>query len=115
MERRGVPLRAASDGLPTLADSGYEGAGILTPVRQPADGRPLAPDTRTRNALLRASPALNLLDRAAPELRGVARAGQTSLLMITGGLRPGARRTVRLTTSSTARRPAVLPETLGVR
>lgn len=61
------------------------------------------------------SPALNLLDRAAPELRSVARAGQTSLLMITGGLRPGARRTVRLTTSSTARRPAVLPETLGVR
>ncbi|MER6171612.1 transposase family protein [Streptosporangium sp. NPDC001681] len=50
----GALYKTAADGLPTLADSGYDGAGIgtLTPVRQPADGRPL--DTRTRNAPLRA-------------------------------------------------------------
>ncbi|GAA2915746.1 hypothetical protein GCM10010517_81770 [Streptosporangium fragile] len=47
-------MKAAADGLPTLADSGYDGAGIgiLTPVRQPSDSQPL--DTRTRNVLLRA-------------------------------------------------------------
>jgi hypothetical protein len=41
--------------LPTLADSGYEGAGqgIHTPVKQPADGRRLAIDNRTYNSLLR--------------------------------------------------------------
>ena len=41
--------------LPTLADSGYEGAGhgIHTPVKQPADGRQLAIDNRTYNTLLR--------------------------------------------------------------
>lgn len=41
--------------LPTLADSGYEGAGqgIHTPYEQPADGRRLAPDSRTCNAILR--------------------------------------------------------------
>jgi hypothetical protein len=41
--------------LPTLADSGYEGAGqgIYTPVKQPTDGRQLAPDNRTYNTLLR--------------------------------------------------------------
>jgi hypothetical protein len=41
--------------LPTLADSGYEGtgAGIHTPVKQPADGRRLAIDNRTYNRLLR--------------------------------------------------------------
>lgn len=54
----GALYKAAADGLPTLADSGYDGAGIgigiLTPVRQPADGRPLDLDTRTRNTLLRA-------------------------------------------------------------
>ena len=46
---------AAAAGLPTLADSGYDGAGIgiHIPVRHPADGRGLAIDTRTRNALLR--------------------------------------------------------------
>ncbi|WP_433243839.1 DUF6531 domain-containing protein [Streptosporangium sp. CA-135522] len=38
------------------ADSSYDGAGIglCIPVRQPADGRPLDIDTRTRNMLLRA-------------------------------------------------------------
>lgn len=46
---------AAAAGLPALADPGYEGAGIgiCIPVRQPADGRELDINTRTRNALLR--------------------------------------------------------------
>lgn len=41
--------------LTTLADNGYDGAGIgvFTPVKQPADGQTLDPDTRTYNALLR--------------------------------------------------------------
>lgn len=41
--------------LPTLADNGYDGAGIgvFTPVKQPADGRTLDADNRTYNALLR--------------------------------------------------------------
>ncbi len=41
--------------LPTLADSGYDGAGIgvLTPVKQPGNGRALDVDTRAYNALLR--------------------------------------------------------------
>jgi hypothetical protein len=48
--------KAATDGLPTLADSGYEGAGIgvFTPVKQPTDGQVLDIDTRTYNMLLRA-------------------------------------------------------------
>lgn len=50
-------LYAAASGLrlPALADSGYEGAGIgvHTPVKQPADGSELDPDTRTYNLLLR--------------------------------------------------------------
>jgi hypothetical protein len=47
--------RAAADGLPALADPGYEGAGIgiHIPVRQPAAGRDLDISTRTRNALQR--------------------------------------------------------------
>jgi hypothetical protein len=47
--------RAAATGLPTLADPGYDGAGIGVhiPVRQPADGRDLDINTRTRNALQR--------------------------------------------------------------
>lgn len=51
----GALYAAAADGLPTLADPGYEGAGIgvHTPVKQPADGRDLDVDTRTRNLLLR--------------------------------------------------------------
>jgi hypothetical protein len=46
---------AAATGLPTLADPGYDGAGIgiHIPVKQPADGRELDIDTRTRNALQR--------------------------------------------------------------
>jgi hypothetical protein len=47
--------RAAALGMPTLADLGYEGAGIgiLTPVKRPARNRELDIETRTRNALLR--------------------------------------------------------------
>jgi len=47
--------RAAALGMPTLADSGYEGAGIgvLTPVKKPAGNQDLDIGTRTRNALLR--------------------------------------------------------------
>jgi hypothetical protein len=47
--------RAAALGMLTLADSGYEGAGIgvLTPVKKPAGNQDLDIGTRTRNALLR--------------------------------------------------------------
>jgi hypothetical protein len=41
--------------LPTLADNGYDGAGIgvHTPVKQPAGNQVLDINTRTRNTLLR--------------------------------------------------------------
>jgi hypothetical protein len=47
--------RAAALGMPALADSGYQGAGIgiLTPVKKPAGNQELDIGTRTRNALLR--------------------------------------------------------------
>ena len=47
--------RAASLGMPALADPGYQGAGIgiKTPVKQPEDGRGLDLANRTRNALQR--------------------------------------------------------------
>jgi hypothetical protein len=47
--------RAAATGLPTLAGPGYDGAGlgIHIPVKQPADGRELDINTRTRNAIQR--------------------------------------------------------------
>jgi hypothetical protein len=47
--------RAAATGLPTLADPGYEGAGIgiLIPVKQPTGGRDLDINARTRNAIQR--------------------------------------------------------------
>jgi hypothetical protein len=47
--------RPAAADLPTLADPGYEGAGIgiLIPVKQPAGGRELDINTRTRNAIQR--------------------------------------------------------------
>lgn len=52
-----LPLlyRAAARGMPTLADGGYEGAGIgiLVPVKNPSRNQRLDPDTKTRNALLR--------------------------------------------------------------
>ena len=46
---------AAAAGLPTLADPGYDGAGIgiHIPVKQPPGGRDLDINTRTRNALQR--------------------------------------------------------------
>ena len=46
--------------LPTLADSGYDGAGqgIKTPVKQPADGQVLAPDNQAYNTLLRSTRCL---------------------------------------------------------
>jgi hypothetical protein len=45
--------RAAADGMPTLADPGYEdvGIGIQIPMQQPPDGRELDLDNRTRNTL----------------------------------------------------------------
>lgn len=46
---------AAAAGMPTLADGGYEGAGIgiHIPVKNPPGSQRLDPDTKTRNALLR--------------------------------------------------------------
>jgi hypothetical protein len=51
----GALYAAAARGLPTLADAGYEGAGIgvHSPVKQPANGRDLHIDNRTYNTLLR--------------------------------------------------------------
>ena len=47
--------RAAASGMPTLADGGYEGAGIgiHVPVKNPPGSQVLDPDTKTRNSLLR--------------------------------------------------------------
>jgi DDE superfamily endonuclease len=47
--------RAAAAGLPALADLGYDGAGIGVhiPVKQPAGGRELGINARTRNAIQR--------------------------------------------------------------
>src|SRR5262245_5786618 len=47
--------QAAAAGLAALADPGYDGAGIgiHIPVKQPADGRELDINTRTRNAIQR--------------------------------------------------------------
>ena len=41
--------------MPTLADGGYEGAGIgiHVPVKNPGGNQRLDPDTKTRNSLLR--------------------------------------------------------------
>lgn len=52
----GALYAAAARGLPTLADSGYEGAGIgiHTPIKQPEGNQILSPDNRTYNRLLRA-------------------------------------------------------------
>jgi len=51
---------AAQLDLPTLADSGYDGAGlgIKTPVKQPAGGQVLAPDNQTYNTLMRSTRCL---------------------------------------------------------
>jgi DDE superfamily endonuclease len=52
-----LPLlyRAAASGMPTLADGGYEGAGIgiHVPVKNPGGNQRLNPDTKTRNSLQR--------------------------------------------------------------
>jgi DDE superfamily endonuclease len=47
--------RAAALAMPTLADGGYEGAGIgiCVPVKNPGGNQRLDPDTKTRNSLLR--------------------------------------------------------------
>jgi hypothetical protein len=47
--------RAAALGMPTLADSGYEGAGIgiHVPVKSPGGSQELAPGNQARNSLLR--------------------------------------------------------------
>ncbi len=52
----GALYAAAAAGLPTLADSGYDGAGIgiHTPIKQPEGNQILSPDNRTYNRLLRA-------------------------------------------------------------
>lgn len=51
----GALYAAAARGLPTLADSGYEGAGrgVYTPVKKPSDGHPLHINNRAYNKLLR--------------------------------------------------------------
>jgi hypothetical protein len=56
----GARYAAAAQGLPTLADPGYDGAGIgiHVPFKQPTDGRRLGVDNRTDNMLLRAMRAL---------------------------------------------------------
>ncbi|GAA3572625.1 hypothetical protein GCM10022419_061920 [Nonomuraea rosea] len=52
----GALYAAAATGLPTLANSGYEGAGISihTPIKQPDGNQILSPDNRAYNRLLRA-------------------------------------------------------------
>ncbi|MFI5545546.1 transposase family protein [Streptomyces sp. NPDC051815] len=63
--------KAAADGLPTLADTGYIGAGIgiHVPVRRPKgqSERALDADTRTTNTLIRGLRALG--ERTAAELK----------------------------------------------
>jgi len=53
-------LRPFLDAMPALADLGYEGAGhgVHVPVKQPAGGKELDINTRTRNALLRSARCL---------------------------------------------------------
>lgn len=51
----GALYAAAAQGLVTIADGGYDGAGIgiLIPIKSPANGQTLSPDNRTYNQLLR--------------------------------------------------------------
>jgi hypothetical protein len=51
----GALYASAANGLPTLADSGYEsaGIGIHTPIKHPGDNQVLSPDNRTYNRLLK--------------------------------------------------------------
>lgn len=62
----GALYRAASQGVPTLADKGYQGAGIG--VHTPVKGRGLHVDNRTRNQLLTSVRAVG--ERANAELTG---------------------------------------------
>ncbi|MEU8359847.1 transposase family protein [Nonomuraea sp. NPDC048882] len=52
----GALYAAAEAGLPTLADSGYDGAGIgiHTPIKQPDGNQIRSPDNRTCSRFLRA-------------------------------------------------------------
>ncbi|WP_217178252.1 transposase family protein [Streptomyces sp. AC495_CC817] len=60
--------KAAAEGLPTLADKGYIGAGIHIPVRRPKGSElALHVDTRMTNALIRHVRALG--ERTAAELK----------------------------------------------
>ena len=61
----GALYKTAADGVPTLADKGYEGAGIG--VHTPVKGRDLAPETRAYNTLLTATRAIG--ERANAELK----------------------------------------------
>ena len=61
----GALYKAAADGLPTLADKGYEGAGIG--VHSPVKGRDLAVGNRSYNMLLTAVRAIG--ERANAELK----------------------------------------------
>ncbi|MGH3504421.1 MAG: transposase family protein [Nocardioidaceae bacterium] len=61
----GLLYRAAADGLPTLADKGYQGAGIG--IHTPIKGRGLDADGQTYNTLLTALRALG--ERANAELK----------------------------------------------
>lgn len=51
---------AASQGLPTLADAGYNGThiGAHTPIKQPAENQTLDANNRTYNTLLRSMRSL---------------------------------------------------------
>ncbi|MGW4966122.1 transposase family protein [Nonomuraea sp. NPDC004186] len=73
-----VLYKAAADGLPTLADKGYIGAGIgiLVPIRRPQgqSEQALHADTRTTNNLIRGIRALG--ERAVAELKQRRRALQ---------------------------------------
>ncbi|MGB5150888.1 MAG: transposase family protein, partial [Mycobacterium sp.] len=61
----GALYKAAGEGLPTLADKGYEGSGIG--VHTPIKGRDLAVDNRSYNTLLTAIRAIG--ERANAELK----------------------------------------------
>ena len=65
-------------GLPTFADSGYEGAGqgVHTPIKQPRQGQVLGPDNQTYNVLLRSRRAIG--ERGFALLTGRWRARSTS-------------------------------------
>lgn len=61
----GALYKAAADGVPTLTDKGYQGAGIG--VHSPVKGRDLAVDNRSYNTLLTAIRAIG--ERANAELK----------------------------------------------